>query len=414
LGDAYATAYFGIAGAYAALGNIAEARQAYRRAREAYGLIGHHYMIGMAIEQELNVVVLPYLADDRAEREAVAAAAERSLARASGAMAAQSPRIARLLLLLVTGAWDEAQELATAGRASGIDLVAQRALAVLAYERGNADAAWEIVRALLPSGPATEPGTTFLATTLVLQRVAAALCCDANDFAAARTWLEAQKRLLDWSSCVPGRAECDRAWAQYALASGDLSAARDHAIRALASATQLRQPLVLLAAHRLLGEIATVSGDAEMAGTHLAEALALAEACAAPYDRALIGLAQAEWHIAMGKFAEAGAAIADARAICTSLQATRALARADRVQAALAAHLPPACSPQHARRPDGLTRRELEVLRLIGTGASNREIADQLSISIRTIERHITNLYRKIDARGKADATVYLFRHDLG
>jgi non-specific serine/threonine protein kinase len=66
-----------------------------------------------------------------------------------------------------------------------------------------------------------------------------------------------------------------------------------------------------------------------------------------------------------------------------------------------------------ASRPASLTDRELEVLRLIATGRSNKEIAAQLSISIRTVERHINNLYRKIDAQNKADATAFAIRHNL-
>ncbi len=65
------------------------------------------------------------------------------------------------------------------------------------------------------------------------------------------------------------------------------------------------------------------------------------------------------------------------------------------------------------RLPARLTRSETEVLRLIATGKSNREIADQLARSVRTVERHITNLYAKIDARGKADATAYALRHGM-
>ena len=44
-------------------------------------------------------------------------------------------------------------------------------------------------------------------------------------------------------------------------------------------------------------------------------------------------------------------------------------------------------------------------------GWGNREIADELALSVRTVERHITNLYAKIGARRKADATAYAFRH---
>jgi DNA-binding NarL/FixJ family response regulator len=64
-------------------------------------------------------------------------------------------------------------------------------------------------------------------------------------------------------------------------------------------------------------------------------------------------------------------------------------------------------------RPAGLTEREIEVLHLIAAGKSNREIAEELVLSVRTVERHITNLYGKIDARGRADATAFAFTHGL-
>jgi DNA-binding NarL/FixJ family response regulator len=64
-----------------------------------------------------------------------------------------------------------------------------------------------------------------------------------------------------------------------------------------------------------------------------------------------------------------------------------------------------------ASRPDGLTPREVEVLRLIASGRTNLEIAVQLVLSPRTVGRHITNIYTKIGARGRADATAYALRH---
>jgi DNA-binding NarL/FixJ family response regulator len=70
-------------------------------------------------------------------------------------------------------------------------------------------------------------------------------------------------------------------------------------------------------------------------------------------------------------------------------------------------------TPSGPSAPDGLTARELEVLRLVASGRSNREIAEKLVLSVRTVERHVTNLYAKIGARGKADATAYAFRHGL-
>jgi DNA-binding CsgD family transcriptional regulator len=63
--------------------------------------------------------------------------------------------------------------------------------------------------------------------------------------------------------------------------------------------------------------------------------------------------------------------------------------------------------------PDGLSRRELEVLRLVAAGESNSQIARRLGLSIHTVERHVANLYRKIGARGRADATAYALRNGL-
>jgi pimeloyl-ACP methyl ester carboxylesterase/DNA-binding CsgD family transcriptional regulator len=60
-----------------------------------------------------------------------------------------------------------------------------------------------------------------------------------------------------------------------------------------------------------------------------------------------------------------------------------------------------------------LTPREIEVLRLIAAGRTNREISNELVLSMRTVARHITNIYGKIGARGKADATAYAIRHGL-
>lgn len=53
----------------------------------------------------------------------------------------------------------------------------------------------------------------------------------------------------------------------------------------------------------------------------------------------------------------------------------------------------------------GLTRREREVLRMVASGATNTTIASRLGITVKTVERHVTNVYRKLGAGGRADAT---------
>ena len=63
--------------------------------------------------------------------------------------------------------------------------------------------------------------------------------------------------------------------------------------------------------------------------------------------------------------------------------------------------------------PDGLTYREVQVLRLVAGGRTNNEVAAELVLSIRTVERHIGNIYSKIGARGRADATVFALTQGL-
>jgi DNA-binding CsgD family transcriptional regulator len=69
------------------------------------------------------------------------------------------------------------------------------------------------------------------------------------------------------------------------------------------------------------------------------------------------------------------------------------------------------------KRPDTppsiLTPRETEVLRLLARGRSSSQISAELSLSVRTVGRHITNIYAKIGARTRADATAYAIRQGI-
>jgi DNA-binding CsgD family transcriptional regulator len=76
-----------------------------------------------------------------------------------------------------------------------------------------------------------------------------------------------------------------------------------------------------------------------------------------------------------------------------------------------AAPAPAAAAGPSAATP--LSPRELEVLRLLAAGESNQQIARRLGLSPHTVERHVANLYRKIGARGRADATAYALRSGL-
>jgi DNA-binding NarL/FixJ family response regulator len=60
-----------------------------------------------------------------------------------------------------------------------------------------------------------------------------------------------------------------------------------------------------------------------------------------------------------------------------------------------------------------LSPRELEVLRLLATGATNRAVAEQLFLSERTVARHVSNIFGKLGVNSRAAATAYAYEHGL-
>jgi len=63
---------------------------------------------------------------------------------------------------------------------------------------------------------------------------------------------------------------------------------------------------------------------------------------------------------------------------------------------------------------DTLTSREIQVLRQVANGATNKEIAADLGVAVSTIERHLVNLYAKLGARGRAEAIAFAVRNGVG
>jgi DNA-binding NarL/FixJ family response regulator len=61
----------------------------------------------------------------------------------------------------------------------------------------------------------------------------------------------------------------------------------------------------------------------------------------------------------------------------------------------------------------GLSAREIQVLRLVAAGKTNRQIAETLFISARTVERHLSNIFNKLDLSSRAAATAYAYQHQL-
>jgi DNA-binding NarL/FixJ family response regulator len=69
--------------------------------------------------------------------------------------------------------------------------------------------------------------------------------------------------------------------------------------------------------------------------------------------------------------------------------------------------------PDRAGDQHELTNRELEVLRLLSAGETNREIAAGLVVSVRTVDRHVSNIYAKLGVSSRAAATSYAHQHGL-
>ena len=66
-----------------------------------------------------------------------------------------------------------------------------------------------------------------------------------------------------------------------------------------------------------------------------------------------------------------------------------------------------------AEHPDGLTRREVEVLRVLARGKTNPEIGEELFISLNTVTRHLSHIYTKTGAANRVEAAIYAANHGL-
>jgi DNA-binding NarL/FixJ family response regulator len=143
-----------------------------------------------------------------------------------------------------------------------------------------------------------------------------------------------------------------------------------------------------------------------------------ARACLAQtqYDYAafLLGLAEAAPATAADPRALLEAALASGRELGMAPLVEDAERLLDQCRAAQPSPPPSRASTAGVGHyPDGLTAREVEVLRLLAAGLTNKEMAAALVVSDRTVGNHIANLYGKIGARRRADATAYALRHGL-
>lgn len=367
--------------------------------------------IGTSLLIELLYAVVPFHADDASLVREVAATAVAAYAQLGEGVLGFPPGEAGAAALLLHGDWEEALAYLPEVRRSrhsarGMNAPPQYGTVVRA--RGERALGWEMVREMFPAGAGTAPGGLPFRYAVSMQEMAAALALDDGDLPAAKLWLEAHDRWLDWSGAVLGRSEGQALWARYQWQAGDAATAYTHAERALAHATEPRQPLALLAARRLLGELDTKAGRYADAERHLHLALDLAAACEAPYERALTLIALAEMRAAMGEAEDARRLLHDLRQICVRLGARPAIDRAE-ILAARIADAPTDASPY----PAGLSAREVEVLRLVAQGLTNPRVAEQLYLSPRTVEQHLRSIYNKLGVSTRAAATRFAVSHGL-
>lgn len=404
---------------YAMQGEPTFALDAYAAAIATYESNDDFLPLLSKVREALPLVVLPYRADDIAARTRAVNfctdVSERLIALGVHGDAA-IPGLARLPLLILEGRWRQARQIAShpdpLNRANTLHSTISF-LGPLARYQGDRATAWRCVHEAWPQGPATEPGDQFVPFTLPLLLLAAAAALDVDDLAAARTWLDAHRRWLDFTGATLGRSEGQVLEASWQRAAGDDARARDHATRALRLASAPRQPLALIAAQRFLGTLAADAGDAPLAERYFAAALTLADACRAPHERALTLLASAEAPAKRGERDRAAPLLGELREICVPLDAHFALTQAEQLAALLPASGTNATNARAADGTAGLSARELEVLRLVAHGLSNAAIADRLFISPRTVKAHVANLLAKLGVANRAAATRYALDHDL-
>ncbi len=300
----------------------------------------------------------------------------------------------RAQIMRMEGSWEEAIE--EARRAAERCLKGQNPVAAgeAHYQRGEVHrlrgehpAAEEAYREASRQGWEPQPG-------LALLRLA-----QGNGKAA-----EAAIRRVISEAGEPGkRARLLPAYVEILAAVGDLKGAEGGCAELDSIAAAEEEPGVLAAvAAQARGLVELAQGNSQASLAALRRADELWRRLAAPYENArareLIGLACRN----LGDEDSARLELEAARDTFARLGAATDLARVDG-PGGLGGNTD----------SQGLTKRELEVLRLLSAGETNREIATSLVVSVRTVDRHVSNIYAKLGVSSRAAATSYAHEHRL-
>lgn len=150
-----------------------------------------------------------------------------------------------------------------------------------------------------------------------------------------------------------------------------------------------------------MGRYAQATGDSDAARRHLEDALDLFETCGARFEAAQTRLDLSDVLLSTGR---RDAALEQISRACTDFKSLHAEAYA-KVALDRLARISGKVEAQFDALPYGLTPRESEVLGMIATGKTNQEIAEDLVLSVRTVERHISTIYEKLNLTGRSART---------
>jgi ATP/maltotriose-dependent transcriptional regulator MalT len=210
------------------------------------------------------------------------------------------------------------------------------------------------------------------------------------------------RRMVDESDEPLERADVLAACVEIMLAVGDLEQARQAAEELRARSETYPSDLVNGLAAHADGAVLLAERDARAALGSLRRALSTWQDIEAPYEsartRVLLGLACRR----LGDDDAAALELDAARALFDELGAAPDLSRLEE----LATTAP-------SKGTHGLSPRELEVLSHVAGGKTNKEIAAELVLSERTVERHVSNIFAKLGVSTRAAATAFAYEHQL-
>jgi DNA-binding CsgD family transcriptional regulator len=198
------------------------------------------------------------------------------------------------------------------------------------------------------------------------------------------------------------RAKLLPAFIEVMLAAGDIEAAREASRELEEQAARLDAGVLAAAAAQAKGAVQLGGGDAQAALRSLSRARETWRGIGAPYEAARARLLSGLACRALGDEDGARLELEAAQNAFEGLGAGPDAAKA----AALLRRTPP-------DRPCGLTLRELQVLRLVAAGKTNRSIAAELVVSAKTVDRHVSNILSKLDAPSRTAAAAFAYERKL-